>query len=860
MATRRQTENQVKRSLKRAGALDTLADKLLKGIDSSYDDRRLINAQNSKFQAIIDRQLDLAKGVSKGQIVDFIADLRIQRRSNDGMSTTRLDVDANDLFTQNIGDIFGYFQDIYKNRYIEVSDLKFISKFIPSLGEAVKTTLDSVVTSDDVSESITRKLVFDGVTDPKVTDPIIAEIKRMEKSENLLKKLKNIAYKKTLITGSYYVYCIGYKELFEMYSKGLADGRIVRKDSLTDAPENIKIPNAIRRDKKAPKGGNTDKNPLGLPAKESSTEVFNITMEPGLESFGSSMGYAVENHAVRKCNYGAALESTFDDLRNSIPKQSAILEAVKGPTHQKTPTADDLIDAIKGDLPNIYFLDSYIPIECLDDVQVATEAGSYDAIFGAKASPAIADVNKALNDVADGVFNIGPESGSAHGQKFNTAGSYIKWIDYKYIIPVEIFGRTVGYYHITSTKKSKKGNSGQSGNGSILSNNTIQIFSQVNLTEQKKEEAIQSIVNTISSAILDQFGTKFVRKNDAFKDLIADCIIANGIVNNDYMIQFIPADYIVEFKINEDEQGHGESILANSLFPGHLLLSILVCKELNYINKSGNRTIAHISKGPIDDSSTNQIQRIIRNLQESNVTFNDLLSTNLVFSKFARDSNIAMPRDRNGNRLVEFEVQEGQQIELNTDFENKLEQMAIMGTGVPPVIMEYIGQVDVAKEIVSANIKFAGRVANLQSDLEDSTTILYKKILSNSTLDEEQKRLINTSFNFKLPRPRILANSNNADSLQTLQTMAQLAADIQVGQANEDKNAQREKDFIVQEIVRENSPFFDWNKIEEYHKIAKMKVQKEQAELNEKNANDMNANMGGSDMGGSSDMGDMGGF
>ena len=179
-----------------------------------------------------------------------------------------------------------------------------------------------------------------------------------------------------------------------------------------------------------------------------------------------------------------------------------------------------------------------------------------------------------------------------------------------------------------------------------------------------------------------------------------------------------------------------------------------------------------------------------------------------------------------------------------------------MGTGVPPVIMEYIGQVDVAKEIVSANIKFAGRVANLQSDLEDSTTILYKKILSNSTLDEEQKRLINTSFNFKLPRPRILANSNNADSLQTLQTMAQLAADIQVGQANEDKNAQREKDFIVQEIVRENSPFFDWNKIEEYHKIEKIKVQKEPAELNEKNANDMNATMGGSDMGGSSDMGD----
>lgn len=853
MANKRQNDNTIKRNSKRATALDTLASRILKTIDSSYDDRRLINTQNSKFQEVIDRQFNIAKGVSNGQIVDFIAQLRLNDRTNINPDGNRLDVDAFDLFTQNIGDIFGYFQDIYKNRYIEVSDLKFISKFIPSIGEAVKTTLDSIVTSDDVSESITRNLVLDGVTDKSIIDPIISEITRIEADEKLLKKLKNIAYKKTLITGSYYVYAIGYSELFELYSRGLASGKITRKDQSMNNADNVKV-RYYSTDKKTPKGGNTDKDPLGLGKKvtETASYVFDASTEPALEGFDINTKYAAESGLIRKCEYTQAMEAIYTNIKDSVPKVSSI-ESIHSTVSKVGST--EIINSIKESLPSIYFFDSSIPLDCLSDVSMIVQEG-YDEVFGKKASAGLADADKALNEISDGTFNINDEGKRVKGDEFPVNGTYLKWIDYKYIIPIEIFNRVVGYYHITSTKKAN-GNTGSTGNGSILSNSTMQLFSQVNMTEQKKEEAIQSIVGAISSAILDQFGTKFVRKNDAFKDLIADCIIANGLVNNDYMIQFIPAENIVEFKINEDENGHGESILADSLFPGHLLLSLLVCKELNYINKSGNRTIAHISKGPIDESNTNQIQRVIRNLQESNVTFNDLLSTNLVFSKFSRDSNIAMPKDRNGNRLVEFEVQEGQQIELNTEFENKLEQMAIMGTGVPPVILEYIGNVDVAKEIVSANIKFAGRVSNLQSDLEEPTTLLYKKILKNSNLKDEYKKIVETSFKFKLPRPKILANANNADSLQTLQSMASTAADIIIGQANNKEEAARLKDILIRKIVEEESPFFDWPKIRKFYEEAQIEINKETVD----DLKPTDTSMGGSDISmNDNSMGDMGEF
>ena len=246
------------------------------------------------------------------------------------------------------------------------------------------------------------------------------------------------------------------------------------------------------------------------------------------------------------------------------------------------------------------------------------------------------------------------------------------------------------------------------------------------------------------------FSKKFVNKNVDFKRLIADCIVANGFVNTAFQIQFIPAKYIVSFSVNEDEDGMGQSILVDALFPAKMLLSVLVSKLLLYMNKSGNKTIAYIRKGPLDRLGSNQIQRVIRMMQESNITFSDLLSTNLSFAKFSRYGSMTLPMAKNGDRLIDLETQEGQEVDLHTPMEEYLEKLSIIGTGVPSVIMEYTDAADYAKSIVTANIKFAGRVATLQADLEEPTTELYKKLIQTSTLDEDLKKKVIPSFEFKI--------------------------------------------------------------------------------------------------------------
>jgi hypothetical protein len=126
--------------------LDVAAKKFISIIDSGYSERELLSEKDNQIHNIINSELDLAKGISQGSIIDFVTTMAKNNAKSIGKNPD--EVDGYSLFTDDIGNLFGYFQEIYKNRYIELTDLNFIRKFIPALGEAVKTTLDAIVGSD----------------------------------------------------------------------------------------------------------------------------------------------------------------------------------------------------------------------------------------------------------------------------------------------------------------------------------------------------------------------------------------------------------------------------------------------------------------------------------------------------------------------------------------------------------------------------------------------------------------------------------------------------------------------------------------------------------------------------------------
>ncbi len=767
MANKKNDPIQAAKDNVKVNALDKIAHKLLSTIDTSFNEREVLNAKDRRIQDIIDNELTLAKGVSQGSIIDFVTTMTSNKVSHQSRNTLG-DVDPSEVFTKDISNIFGYFQEMYKNRYIELADLKFITKFIPAIGEAVKTTLDSIVGSDDMTTTITRNLVFDDSLSEEEKTRVTSEIERIEREEKLLKRLRNVVYKKTLISGMHYVYAPPYKELFREYDRLLKAG-VIKNGIIVREPSNqARKSNGVGKNS----GFNLSNNAILAPVKES-----------------------------------VSIDTIMENLTNSKEFDQKELEGMR-----KNLESGNL-SITTSDSPFLYeAIESIAALERYDDIYMR-DLNGYAATFGG-----VGKLDEKFYGTSDGTADP-----NTTGSKFNTVGTYIKYIDASRIVPVKVYNQVVGYFHVHDMTASKKARTMASADNMLIG--SVNLFANINMNDNKKESAVRMITDVISDGILSNFSNRFVNNNLEFKKLIADCIVANGMINNNLNIQFIPANHIIPFLVNENEDGFGESILSDALFPARLLLDLLISKMLLYMNKSGNRTLAFVRKGPIDVSSANHIQRVLRQLQESNITFGDLLSTNLSFAKFAPYGNIQIPTARNGDRLVDFETQEGQTVELKPEFEDWLEKMAIMGTGVPSVILEYTDAADYAKSLVTANIKFAGRIATLQSDLEEATTDLYIRLIEDSSLDDDLKKKAVRGFKFSLPRPRVISNSNMSDYLSSMQQTAGTLADLYLGQDNgQDPDYQAVRDEFIKNTVIDHLPIIDWKAAQERAENARMEI------------------------------------
>lgn len=754
MAKKDQKGQEIEKISKQITGLDRLARRFLISADPSFKDRQILSTKDQKFQTIINRELDISKGVAGNSIVDFIATLKDTSntgQSNKGGAT----IDTNSLFTNDIGDIYGYFTDQYKNKYLELTDLKLISKFIPSLGEAVKVMLDGIVSSDDVASNRVKRTLFLPDSIPETErDTIVAELEKIEKDEKLLKRLKNTVFRKTLVSGKHYVYAIGYQELY---------GQYLQKKS------NDELQNT-RMQKLNPRANAKGFNINGK-ATESYGGIRESVIATATAALESSMTEANEKNVTKEIKqFTASLESHLGDF--TITNSPYLNEAIN-----ECADLENAMEAYGG----ASFMNA--------GMNFNTDSGTIEAtanLGGVKSTKS----TKALDKIT---------------------GTYLNFIDAKYVLPMKLFNQKVGYYYVHPTPRKKKT---QTSSGGILTVNSA-LFNSTSFSESRKEQAINTIVDTISDAIMNNFSAKFASEHTEFRRLIADCIIANGIVDNDYNIQFIPAHQIIEFTINETDDGDGESMLSDSLFPAKMLLSLSVCKLLNYFNRSGSKTISYVHKGPIDNNTYNQTQRVIRMMQDGNVTFNDLLSTNMVFSKFARDSNIQVPMSKDGTRLIEFEQQDGQEIDLHTSMEEWLEKAALIGTGVPSTSMDARDDVSFSREIISGQIKLAGRVSCYQSDLEEPCTDLYRILIQNSALPEDLKTKAINSFEFRLTRPRVLSSANNSEFLGTLTQLAGSIADTFYGQNSSDENVVQKRDILIKKIICSESPYIDWGQMED---------------------------------------------
>lgn len=665
----------------------------------------------------------------------------------------RKDIDG--LFQADNTQIVQLFQDRYKNRFFLYDDLATISSQLNELEEAINTMRDSICTSDDLSVGISRSLSFKSLTDKdKQSNSTIVE--QIEQSMGIENKIRNHIIPNTLTYGSYYVYTIPYSHMMQKFQA-------------RSKPSN--------------------------PNKANIMQESSIPAAIALESLVPEFKDEMLDDAGKKA------KTTNDIILESIMSEVENNQSLSGKFSKKDVTScyNNIASHI-----GIYDENMEIPIPLVENSVTASELNmikdnsSWDKLVSKARKQNTDRSNKSLyNDGTVDYSNVDATKGDDFS---DIKGCYVKLCSPKSVIPIKILNNTtIGYYYILEDtnvilKKPVAGNRATSIN-----------YAALNATANDFQDLEKIIVSKVSDRIVRAFNKKHLEENSKFRNLIVDALTFNDMYRKNVKFMFIPAEYMTEFKVNEDEDGNGQSMLKNSLFYAKLYLALLLFKMITIITKSNDTRVNYIKNGSIDKDIANKVQDVARSLKAKQINFKDLLTDyNSLVTKIGASKELFVPVTKSGERSMEFDVIAGQDVQLDSDLMEKLRTNFINSTGVPSVIMNYVNEADYAKTLVMANSKFLGRVINYQQSFNKYLTEMMQKILLYST---EIDPVDIFHFRYELNSPKTLNTMNFAEATSNIEQNIQFLLDNTMGKDSDPSDEDRlVKDIANKHLMGEYIP------------------------------------------------------
>lgn len=422
------------------------------------------------------------------------------------------------------------------------------------------------------------------------------------------------------------------------------------------------------------------------------------------------------------------------------------------------------------------------------------------------------------NNKTDGGVKI-----SKKGEFDDIGDCYVKMIEPIKIIPIKIMNTILGYYYVQDEDITPL-------SGAVSSS---LYFSRFN--EHSRQ---QTIIDSLAERVVQQFNKPFLKNNLKFKEAIVDCFNYYNLNENRVKMQFIPAEYIVRFKIDEDIDGNGTSMIKKSLFYAKLYLMILLFKIMSIIMYSNDQKINYIKQSGLDKNLANRVQEIARLQQSRQINISDLFSYTTLINKVGNGNAVYMPTGRSGERPIETEILSGQDVQLNNDLLEMLKNAYITGTGVPAAILNYLNEADYAKTVEQNHSKFNARVVNYQLDFNPSITDMYKRIMRWSTNIGEEKI---SNFNFTLTQPRSATANAKAELISQFNTMTEFLTGLlypDPGQAENPDNLNAEIREFKKLYAREQLPMINFDDIEELVNKAALLNKERKLKPDPKNGND----------------------
>ena len=755
------------------GTINSLMDSIYK---STYGSSR--NSLQTIDKVAGDIEDSISAIISKNDMQDIsnvsklYSRLKLQDLSNDKKFTDGISAIFEDQAISN--NILSMYTE---NRWIRDLDIEYdtILKYMPKLQEALDAKKENVLSSDNFSKNFLNE-TSKNLSDPS-SQSLFSERIESLKDKYKLQQFYEDTYDRVAKYGEEFIYCVP-------YSKAISE--LLRNKSNTRMNAYFNSRNIY---------GVTKAN-----VNESALKEFNIIENGNIVKSSINMDF------YQKAKLENGLQLT-GNLKVIIDKRGFLESA-----YQEQTTITEQMQVL--------------PCGVYESVLEA--GGAKDFKFD-QTVPDQLEVPKGFDKTSnDGFVTVDDKNNT----NVKLPGCVLKRLKHENIIPIYIEQTCLGYYYIEFL-------AGSSydifvNNEHIYGPSTIGVTGAQlqgrNISAEAIEEQRNRLLSYFAANLAKELDANFVNNNQDLAKEIYTILKYNDVFNaqsiDSIRISFLPESDVEHIFFKQDPETHrGISDLMYSLIPAKLYACLYITNSLGILTRGQDKRVYYVKQN-VEQNIAQTMLNVINQIKRGNFGMREIENMNTILNITGRFNDYVIPVGPSGDPPIQFEVMQGQQFDPNTEFMDKLEEMAVN----PIMPIEYINNrmqsLDFAVQATTVNTKVLRSTYKRQS--------LYERYLS-----KIETRLYNSeygeniSISCSLPMPLFLQMTNINQMLQNAKEYVQAIADYEYEAENaNDNNADAKKAIFIRNMMRKRlTAYLKLDEIED------MKIEAEM-EFNRKKPNE----------------------
>lgn len=324
----------------------------------------------------------------------------------------------------------------------------------------------------------------------------------------------------------------------------------------------------------------------------------------------------------------------------------------------------------------------------------------------------------------------------------NVNGCYVKRLDRGKVLPIYIEDTCLGYFYVDVEEDSTMDHFMQNMNDPTIAMKKNRIELNNSADNNMRDNVLKSIANKVTSLV----DNKFINNNESLKREIYLLMKYshehnNGMININ--LKFLSPDEVFHFYFKKDPKtNRGISDLHRAIIPAKLYCSIYIANAFAILTRGQDKRVYYV-KQSVDTNISQLMLNTINQIKKSNFGLRDLNNLETILNITGRFNDYIIPTNSSGDSPINFEVMNGQDVQVKTEFLEILETLAVNSTGIPIELLQMRrNQIDFAIQAISTNTKVLRHGISRQSKVQKMLSPFLTKIYNYEFNENEVLTLI----------------------------------------------------------------------------------------------------------------------